>query len=631
MKRSDSARALTQLAVIIAAVFTIATLYFARVVFIPFALAVIFAFLLAPIVSLLDRIHVPRAASSLMVVAVSVLSLGLLGWVVTGQLVDVANQLPSYRSNIKRKMDSLHRAKNQSITKAADAVNEIGKELAASSPASGLTATPSSSNGFPAGASSLSKPTPVEVVPPASSPLDSITSLVGPMSTLGIVIVFTLFMLIRREDLRNRFIRLVGHEHLNTLTQALDDAAGRVSRYLFLQLSVNLGYGIVVGTGLYLIGIPHVLLWGTVAALLRFLPYVGPVLSAVLPILLSLAMFDGWTRPLLTFGLYASVELIVGNVIEPLLYGAHIGLSSLAILVAAVFWTVLWGPVGLVLSTPLTVCLVVIGRYVPSLGFLNILLGDEPVLPPESHYYQRLLASDHQEAKSVLEAYLKDHTLLQLYDLVLIPALELAEQDRHSNNLDEATQQFITLCTRELVEELFDRAKELASSAASETNGTETSTPFYPGSSHFSKTIVCIPARDEADEIVGTMFAQLLEQAGHRSHCVAIGTIVDMLAEVEDAKPDIVCISALPPQVIAHARNLYLRLRAHSPKLKIMMGLWGFSGDAAKIAGRLRLDDGERVFVSLDQLITEIDATSRIALSPQTEESQFPAGLMKKQ
>lgn len=459
--RRTSARAFSQLVVLVVLVCGIATLFFARAILVPFALALLFAFLLTPVVRLLDRIHVPRAASSVGLVAVTVIALAFVGWVVTGQVLDVANQLPSYRLNIKKKIESLRGQRNQDIHKAANAVNEIGKELVTEESAPSVSAKPDNLGRTSTPAGSPGKPLPVEVIPPVTNPLESLNSLIGPISTFCIVAVFTVFMLIRREDLRNRFIRLIGHQHLNTLTQALDDASSRVSRYLLLQLAVNAGYGLIVATGLYFIGIPHVLLWGVLAALLRFVPYVGSLLSSVLPIMLSLAMFDGWTRPLLTLLLYAVAELVIGNVVEPLLYAAHVGLSSLAILVAAVFWTVLWGPIGLVLSTPLTVCLVVIGQYVPDLGFLNVVLGDEPVLSPESHFYQRLLASDQHEAKLVLEECLKDNNLTQVYDTVLIPALALAEQDRHRNDLDETTQQFISVSTKELIEELYEKSNEL--------------------------------------------------------------------------------------------------------------------------------------------------------------------------
>jgi predicted PurR-regulated permease PerM len=606
MARSDSTRATSQLLALVASIVAIAALYFARVVFIPFALAILFAFLLAPIVDLLDRIRIPRAASSLMVVAITVCGLGLLGWVVAGQLVDIANQLPSYRANINRKIDFLRNPQNQNINNAAGAVTEIGKELVAPGTAS---TSPTAARGLTAVGSNSAKPVRVEIVPPASNALESLNSLIGPVSVFGIVTVFTLFMLIRREDLRNRFIRLVGHGHLSVMTQALDDASRRVSRYLFLQLSVNVGFGLVVGTGLYFIGIPHVILWGVLVALLRFLPYVGSPLSALLPVLLSLAMFDGWTRPLLTIGLYAVVELIVSNLVEPFLYGAHVGLSSLAILVAAVFWTVLWGPIGLVLSTPLTVCVVVMGRYVPNLGFLNILLGDEPVLAPESHFYQRLLASDQHEAKQVLESYLAENTLQQLYDSVLVPALALAEQDRHRNDLDEATQQFITLSTKELVEELHDKANEFAFQGQQAQSATNTSEATRVR----SKTVVCVPARDDADEIVATMLAQLLEQDGHRAQCIPLGTGSEMIALCEDADPDIAFVSALPPFARSHARNLYLSLRSRMPDTKIVVGLWGFAGDTANMAVHLRLREGDQFVVRLEQAIAEANIGAEIS------------------
>ena len=617
---------------VVLGIVAIATLYFARVVFIPFTLAVLFAFLLTPIVSLLDRIRVPRALSALVAVGVTIVGLAVLGWFVSGQLLEVADQLPAYRTTIKRKIQSIHSTKNQSLNKAADTVNEIGKELVAPvvGTATPVVDIPANAKGTVTGAIAPSgKPVRVEVVPPAANPFESLNSLIGPISIFGIVTVFTLFMLIRREDLRNRFIRLVGHKHLNVMTQALDDAASRVSRYLLLQLGVNVGFGAVVGTGLYFIGVPHVLLWGAVAALLRFLPYVGAVLSAVLPILLSLAMFDGWTKPLLTLALYVVVELVVGNLVEPLVYGAQVGLSSLAILVSAVFWTVLWGPVGLVLSTPLTVCLVVLGRYVPNLGFLSILLGDEPVLAPESHYYQRLLASDQHEAKVVLETYLKDHTLQQLYTLVLIPALTMAEQDRHANDLDEATEQFIIASTKENIEELTERAGELTTRNAADgvdPDGAAGTVHAVTVAPELAKKIVCVPARDDADEMVGMMLSHLLEQSGHQSQAAAIGTVAEMLGVVEKAKPDIVCISALPPFAISHARNIYLRVREMAPELKIVLGLWGFSGEMMKIAARLKLQEGDRVVFSLDQALMYMNGS----LIEEPEKQEVGSGEGKK-
>ena len=243
-------------------------------------------------------------------------------------------------------------------------------------------------------------------------------------------------MLIKREDLRNRVLRLVGLGQISIMTQALDDAAQRVSRYLLMQFLVNACFGALFGTGLYFIGVPNPALWGVLAGLLRIVPYIGTMAAAALPIILSLAVFDGWLRPLLVFAVFAGLEVIIGNFVEPWLYGAHTGISSLALLVTTVFWTVLWGPAGLILSTPLTVCVVVLGRHFPQLSFLHILLGDDDVLEPEAQLYQRLLARDQPEARDIVDTFLKGKSLIELYDSVLIPALSLAEQDRHNGMID---------------------------------------------------------------------------------------------------------------------------------------------------------------------------------------------------
>jgi predicted PurR-regulated permease PerM len=613
MARTPSNRALSQLVTLLTALVVVATLYLARVVLVPFVLAILFAFVLTPVVRRLDRIRIPRAASSAVVLIVVVCILGIVGWATTEQLVDVANQLPEYRSTIAKKIEVLRGSNNQRVTTATNAIREVGQELAGG----GLTPAVDAirATGSALRPVSPARPIPVEMVPLASNPLESLNTFIGPVSTFGIVTIFTLFMLIRREDLRNRLLRLVGQKHLNVMTQALDDAGSRVSRYLLLQLGVNVAYGFVVGLCLYFIGVPHVLLWGALAALLRFVPYVGFVVSSAFPILMSIAMFDGWIRPILTFTAFFVLELIVANLVEPFVYGTQVGLSSLAILVAAVFWTLLWGPVGLVLSTPLTVCLVVIGRYVPNLSVLNIILGDEPVLSPHSQFYQRLLASDQHEAKSVLESYLAQNNLQQLYDSVLIPALFLAEQDRHRNDLDEATQQFITLSTKELVEELYDHTSEEAAlengTPSDNSDSTAGMAPAVQQAAPFrSLTIACVPARDDADEIVGTMLAQLAERTGHRSQCTPVGPVAETVSGVEEARPDVICISALPPFAVSHARTLYLRLRARLPAVHILMGLWGSAGDPARLARRMRMAEGDKVVVNLAEAIAEIAAVA---------------------
>ena len=315
------------------------------------------------------------------------------------------------------------------------------------------------------------------------------------------VLIFTVFMLLKREDLRNRLLRLAGLGQLNLMTQALDDASGRVSRYLLMQFLVNAGFGTLFGFGLYCIGVPNPALWGVVAGILRYVPYVGTLVAATLPLALSLAVFDGWLRPLLVFLLVAGLELIIANFVEPWLYGTHVGISSLALLVTAVFWTVLWGPAGLILSTPLTVCVVVLGRYFPQLSFLHTLLGDEPVLAAEAQIYQRLLAMDQLEAQTIVDEFLKGRPLVELYDSVLIPTLSMAEQDRHKGALDAAREEFLFLSINEMVVEFSEY--QLADTTAIADTG-----------DHPNHRIVCLPAYDRADEIMAAMLAQILEQKG---------------------------------------------------------------------------------------------------------------------
>jgi predicted PurR-regulated permease PerM len=379
----------------------IGCLYFARVVFIPIALALLVSLLLTPVITFLERIKLPRLLAILLVVVSFVGLAGLIGWESSQQFIDLTNQLPAYQNNLDDKIRALRGYRSQSFNKAAVAVEDLEKQVATAVP--GSPATNEIGKAAPRRGSLPSQPLAVQVVPPAN-PLESALQMLGPLATAAIVIVFIIFMLMGREDLRNRFIRLAGGGHLTVMTQALDEATRRIHRYLLLQLMVNAAYGLVIGIGLHLIGIPNASLWGVAATMLRFLPYIGPPTAALMPILLSLAVFPGWYHALATTSLFVVVELVVTNFVEPRLYGAHVGLSPLAVLVAAVFWSLIWGFPGLVLSTPLTVCLVVMGRYVPSLRFLSVLLGDEPVLSPESQYYQRLLASDQQRGQGNLGA-----------------------------------------------------------------------------------------------------------------------------------------------------------------------------------------------------------------------------------
>ncbi|MGA7914657.1 MAG: AI-2E family transporter [Candidatus Acidiferrales bacterium] len=607
MDRQDTSRDVARLLGVVVAVVVVATLYFAKVVLIPFALALLLTFVLTPLVKVLERIWLGRVVSTLLVVLLAVVAVSALGWTVGQQFSQVMNELPHYRTNIKNKIDSLHWNRNQTINNASNTMSEIGKELAAP-PAHGAPGEDRA-----AYEASRQRPLPVEIVKPPSLPLESVQSILGLVASFGIVVVFTFFMLVRRENLRNRFISLAGQGHLHAMTQAMDEAAARVSRYLRLQLVVNICYGVFIGTCLHFIGVPGALLWGVLVGILRFLPYIGPPLGGILPLLLSLAVFNGWERPLLTLGLFVITEIIVSNLIEPALYGAYTGISSLAILVAAIFWTAIWGPIGLLLSTPLTLCVVVIGRYVPRLSFLPVLLGDDPVLSPDSRFYQRLLALDRDEARIILVEHLKDKSLEVLYDSVLIPALNLAERDRHRNRIDDDTEKFITQNTKELIQELYeiDKARAREAAVAEQSSPSTDAAPSgglelrIPPPQDAAK-IICVPARDEADEIAGTMLTQLLEKAGLRASCVPLQRTADMASRAMQTRPDVVCISALPPFALAHARSLYNKLRAQSPGVRVIIGLWNYPGDIERIAARLQLAEGSRMAITLSEVINEL-------------------------
>lgn len=591
---------------IIAVALTIAMLFFGRQIFIPLASALVLSFLLTPFVTLLERVHLSRVPAVLTVMALSLAFTVCVGWGVAGQLLEITVHIRDYKANLQDKIRALHSPKSGALGQATATVRELNKELAAGPGESGSAPghTPSEANG----AARPSRPIPVQVAAPPSNLLEDVRTLVGPIAapleTTGIVIIFTAFILIKREDLRNRLIRLGGQGQLTVMTQALDDASVRLSRYLLLQFLVNAGYGFLFGLGLFFAGVPHALLWGTLAALLRFVPYIGTLIAAAFPAALALAVFPGWTHALLALGLFVVLELVIANIVEPWLYGAQTGISSLAILVAAVFWAMLWGPVGLILSTPLTVCLMLLGRYVPHLNFLEVLLGDEPVLSPEEHFYQRLLAMDQDEARNIAQAQLRERSLEDLYESVLIPALRLAEEDRHADVLGDRTSEFISQTTRELIDDMGER---IVREGGKDEGSDERSALTDVG---FGKDVVCVPARDEADELVGMMLAQLLRQSGYNARYLAIGTVDDMLEQVAQGRFKIICISALPPFAVGQARSLCKRTHARFHDVEIVVGLWGFAGGVPRAQDRVGPGCTDAVATSLAEALIQIGRLS---------------------
>lgn len=596
----SSSSPLSKLLTLVGIVVVIAGLYFGRQVLIPLALATVLAFLLQPAVAFFERARIGRVPAVLVVLIVSFALLASLGWLVTEELSDIMDQVPSYKDNIHDKIESVRKRGTSGFGKASATVNDLSKELSAASEQAVNKKSAQNSGTRPIAVQTTSAPRGVN---------DYLRDMIGPLANIlevaAITVVFTLFIMIKREDVRNRVIRLAGAGQLNIMTQALDEGSNRLSRFLLLQVSVNAGYGLLFGLGVHFIGIPHAFVWGILACFLRFVPYVGTPIAAGFPIALALAIFPGWIQAWLVFFLFLALEITLANVVEPWLYGSHTGISSLAILVAAIFWGMLWGPVGLILSTPLTVCLILMGRYVPQLDFLEVLLGDEPVLSPQAHFYQRLLALDENEAQETAENFLKDHPVDELYDSLLIPALSLAEQDRHTDALPEGSTKFIHEISREIIGKLEDAPPENSKSDPDQDRKSKATTSNGSG-----LRILCIPSRDEADEITGSMLVHLLRRSGHYAKVLPVGAVTEMLDEVEKDRANFVCVSALPPFATGQAAPLCKRLRERYPAVNIVLGLWAYPGGMAKAQQRVGAHCANSIATSLQQVIALIAAHS---------------------
>lgn len=600
-------------------------LYFARAVLIPLALALTLNFLLMPLVIGLQRRGVRRVIAVAMVMLVSIAFVGGMGWIVANQVLQVASDLPKYRQNIRNKIEALHLPPESALGRAADSVKEIDADFSEAPNAR------NAQSGAQAGVAKAGLPqaqpavpvqvVPVQVVTPPATGLQYLGQLLGPLlkplGTAGMVLIFTVFILIKQEDLRDRFLRLAGVGQLHAMTLALNDAAQRISRYLVMQFVVNAAYGFCFGVGVFLIGIPNALLWGVVAGLFRIVPYAGALAATVFPLVLSLAIFHGWGPPLLVILLFACLDLVASNIVEPWLYGTHTGISALAVLVMTVFWTMLWGWAGLVLAVPLTTCATVLGRYVPRMSFLHVLLGDEKALSLEAQFYQRLLALDQDDARSIAQNFLKSHSLVTFYDQVLIPALVLAEQDRHKGALNETRESFVYLSTSEIVSELAvyrpeetaPKPRRLMSRWGSSKRNIA---PARSSASHADPVpsdtrIFCLAANDRADEITSSMLAQLLERAGHGVLSLPAGSPIEEIVQHLPPEPqDVICISALPPFAFAQAASLCQVVRLHLPDIKMLAGIWGYSGDLDKARERFGTARPDTVVSSLAQAVAQI-------------------------
>jgi predicted PurR-regulated permease PerM len=539
----------------------VAMLYWGRPLFIPLALSILFTFLLNPIVESLHRRGIGRAPAVLLVVILVSALLGGITWAMGNQLTQLADELPAYKENLRAKITDLrHLGKGTPLDRFQRTVQELIGEIHRDKQRTAAPAETDPSAPAPAEAP------PVPVVVQGENTLGKILpSAVGPILTLsggaGLVIVLVIFMLLRMQELRNRLIRLIGYGRLTTTTKALDEAGARISRYLLMQSLINASYGLAMTVGLYVIGLPYALLWGFFAALARFIPYLGPLLGGVLPILLSLAIFPGWTHFLIVLGFFLVIETWSNLIMEPLLYGHSAGVAEVPLLICIAFWTWLWGPIGLVLATPMTVCLVVLAKHVPGLEFVNVLMSDEPVMEHRLVFYQRLLAIDSHEASELLWNFLKAHPPELVYDELFIPALAFAKRDRHRKKLTETDEQRMIESLQLLLDEL---------DAKSGAPGPRHSPSMADIDGHEIVHLIGLPVHDAMNESA----LGLLKHALRGFPWTMEIEPAEKLSAVQRKKPQAVCIAAVPPETSMPARYLCKKLREACPELKILIGRW---------------------------------------------------------
>jgi predicted PurR-regulated permease PerM len=571
-------------------------LYFGREIIIPIALAILLSFVLAPLVGLLQRVRVPRGLAVVGVVIFAFAAIFAMGSLLASQLTQLAGDLPRYQSTISEKIQSFRdtTAGRGTLERASGMLKDLSKELdkpkdAASALGAGAILSPK--------APAPLAPVPVEVRPPEPGALESLQSLISPLlhplATTGIIIIFVIFILLQREDLRNRLIRLAGSHDLQRTTAALDDAAGRLSRLFLIQLLLNGTFGVVIGIGLWLIGVPSAILWGILAAVLRFVPYIGAAIAAAFPLALAVAVDPSWSMLLWTLALFLVVEPIIGHFIEPMVYGHSTGLSPVAVVASATFWTALWGPIGLVLATPLTVCLVVLGRHVERLEFLDVMFGDRPALSPPEIFYQRMLAGDPTEAAEKAEEFLKERSLSSYYDEVALKGLQLAQVDAERGALNHERLTKIRDAVSEFANDLSDQDDRPPPKVNSTTDAEATSAvesvaedaPYenlpilskedLPPEWQGEHPVLCVAGRSLIDEAAAIMLGQLSTAHGLVARVEGAAALsTTNVFQLETAGVAIVCLVYMDSSGSAHMRYSVRRLRRKLPKATIILGCW---------------------------------------------------------
>jgi predicted PurR-regulated permease PerM len=559
-------------------VLVVAVLYWAQAVLVPFALAILLTFVLTPPVTWLQR-WVGRVPAVLFAATLVFAALGLAGWGLTRQIDHLAEDLPGYRANIRAKIADVRLAgRGGAVEKLQETLEGIKTDLGTEAP----------------------KGTVLRPVVVTSNPATGFSAfawlgpVVGPLSTAGLVAAMVIFMLLERRDLRDRLIGLIGHGQLATTTKALDEAGDRVSRQLLMQSLVSVLYGIAVFVGLYFLHVPYPLVWATLGAALRFIPYVGPVLGAGAPILVSLAALEGWTGPLIVLALFVVLELFTNLVLESVLYAGAVGVSQVVLLVSVTFWTWLWGPLGLLMASPLTVCLVVLGKHVPGLAFVGLLMDDTPPLAPEYGFYQRLVARDQSEAAELIDSYIKTESPASVYDALLLPALSYAERDRLEHRLSSDEEVAVIDAVRELIADAAESSRRHTDTEPS----AAVTDPSLLGPREPLR-VLGFAVNGAADEGALAMLAHLLDDLPIAMEIIGTRMQAAELASlVGDRKFSVVCFADLPPSSSSKTRYLVRRLRAALPELRIAVGRWGPPALADE-SSQILLDAGANHVASL--------------------------------
>lgn len=562
----------------------------AQEVLVPLALAVVISFALSPLIERGERFF-GRGLAVAVVMIVAIAAVGGFGYLLKRQLVDLSDKVTKYSDSMTRKIASLRGSDEGGLTGLSRTIDKMAHDLDQR-------------------VAENKEARPVKLVPAEASATDRIAGIVGPvvepLAKTLIVLVLVIFLLIKHEDLRDRFIRLAGRRNVTLTTRTLDEAGQRISRFLMHQSAINAGFGLVVALGLFLIGIPYPALWGFLAAVLRFIPFVGTLLAMLLPAMLAFAQFPGWWQTVATVGLFLGLDGLAAYLVEPVVIGSKTGVSSMAMLVSAIFWAWLWGPVGLVLSTPLTVCLAVLGKHVTRLEFLSVLLSDEPALETELVFYQRLLAGDEDEVHDILDKQLRDLPRSQVFDQVIVPAVALAGRDRARNEINESDHTSLLRTTRALV----DRSRG------------DTPAPALAKAAAPGVRVFGVPAHNATDELVWEMLVQLFDPARIACESVSSDSLAsEVTAAAEDRAPDLMCVVSSPPGGLAQTRYICRRIRARLPDIRILVFRPGVPEGARHGAEKLLEDGANGVAFSFEDALIQVEQQLAMRPSPPNAEA----------